>query len=536
MLDPDTQKPTDARALPAPDWSVMQLLNSYRMVVVLALAAVYYLVGDQQVLGHRAQGIFEGTLFAYCASIMVSIYLERRRWPSAVTQFYLQNYIDILCIVGFIYASGGVQSGLGPLLIINIALLSQLTSTRYALLFAAIATSAVLSAELFASLLYGRWAADFEQTSLLGTLLFAVAWLMTVPFRRLMQRDLAEPTKNRAALDTHEIATLNEEIIRELDSGVLVLNAQNKVVMINDMARTLLGVEFNELPIHLGRLCPALMTSVESSRIDPNSGVHPVTVESTAQEVLPRYTPLSTGGMLIRIDDHSAIRQQFQQLKMASLGRLSASIAHEIRNPLSAISHATQLLQESAQTDPVDQQLLSIAHTNTHRINRIIEDILQLSNRQQIRRDTLDITQVLETFQIRFEEENLRIGSTVESHIEPGLFAVFDPDHLDQVLWNICSNALRHNSSTDIALKIEAYRETPGTIVIDVTDNGRGIADLDRLKLFEPFYSTHHEGCGLGLYIIRELCELNKAEINCIDAAEGAHFRITLSTAQQMAA
>jgi len=361
---------------------------SYRMVVVLALAAIYYLVGDQEALGRRAPSTFEATLFTYCTSIMVSIYLERRRWPNALTQFYLQNYIDILCIVGFIYASGGAQSGLGTLLIINIALLSQLTNTRHALLFAAIATSAVLSAELFASLLYGKW---------------AVAWLMTVPLRRLMHRDVSEATKNRIALDTHEITTLNEEIIRELDSGVLVINAQNQVVMINDMARTLLGAEFNTLPIHLARLCPVLMSSVETTRLDPNSSVHAFTVESTSQEILPRYTLLSTGGMLIRVDDHSAIRQQFQQLKMASLGRLSASVAHEIRNPLSAISHAMQLLQESEKTDTVDKQLLAIAHSNTHRINRIIEDILQLSNRQKIRRDTLDITQKLSAMEHLFK-------------------------------------------------------------------------------------------------------------------------------------
>ena len=536
MHESDNPTNTDVRTQLTPDWSVMRLLNSYRLVVVAALAAVFFLVGDQQALGNRVPGFFIATLLTYFASILLSIHLERRRWPSASTQFYLQNYIDILCIVGFIYASGGVQSGLGPLLIINIALLSQLTTTRYAMLFAAIATSAVLSSELFASLLYGKWAADFERTALLCSLLFAVAWLMTVPLRHLMQREVTKPTKNRVALDTHEIATLNEEIIRELDSGVLVLNAQNQVVMINDMARTLVGAEFTTLPTHLGRLCSALMSSMEEIRNNPNSSVHAVTVESNDQDILPRFTPLSTGGMLIRIDDHSAIRQQFQQLKMASLGRLSASIAHEIRNPLSAISHAMQLLQESERTDSVDQQLLSIAHTNTHRINRIIEDILQLSNRQQIRRDTLDITEILQAFQQRFKDESLRTGSTVELNAEPGLVAVFDPDHFDQVLWNICSNALRHNNTIDITLNITAYQESPNSIVVDITDNGRGIADLDRMKLFEPFYSTHHEGCGLGLYIIRELCELNKADISCIDSQIGAHFRITISTAQQMAA
>ncbi len=532
--NPKTQ--TKLRSPYTPDWPVMRLMNSYRLVVVFALAAVYYLVWGQQSLGQRSAGLFEFTLFAYCALVLVSIYLERRCWPSVNTLFYLQNYLDILCIVSLMYASGGVQSGLGPLLLINIALLSQLTTTRHALLFAAIATSTVLSAEMFAGLLYGRWATAFEKTALLGMLLFSVAWLVTVPLRRLLDRQVTQPTKNRAALDAQEIATLNEEIIRELDSGVLVLNAQNQVVMINDMARTLLGTEFTELPIHLGRLCPELMENLEHSIMRPNSGVQAFNVASTNQDILPKFTPLSTGGALIRIDDHSAIRQQFQQLKMASLGRLSASIAHEIRNPLSAISHATQLLQESETKDTVDQQLLAIAHKNTDRINRIIEDILQLSNRQKIRRDTLDISHALKDFCHRFEGESLRPGSSIEMNVDPGLVAVFDPHHLDQVLWNVCSNALHHNKTIDIAIQINAFQESPNHTIIDITDNGRGIADLDRQKLFEPFYSTHHEGCGLGLYIIRELCELNKAEIHCVDSKEGAHFRITLAKAQQMAA
>ena len=306
--------------------------------------------------------------------------------------------------------------------------------------------------------------------------------------------------------------------------------------MINDMARALIGAEFNELPIHLGRLCPELMKNLDTALSNPSAGVHAFNVSTTDQDILPRYSPLSTSGMLIRIDDHSAIRQQFQQLKLASLGRLSASIAHEIRNPLSAISHATQLLQESANIDDVDQQLLAIAHNNTDRINRIIEDILQLSNRQKVRRETLDLGSLLADFQARFEDEGLRPGSIIDLNIEPSLVAVFDSMHLDQVLWNICSNALLHNKHADITIKINAYRDTPNSTVIDITDNGRGIADFDRQKLFEPFYSTHHEGCGLGLYIIRELCELNKAELSCVDADEGAHFRITLTNTQQMAA
>jgi len=484
--------PPPLRRPSVPDWPVLRLLNRYRLIVVLALAVIYYFVAQQQTLGQRSALFFEAALITYCVVIIVFIGLEYTRRISAATLFYVQNYLDILCLVAMMFASGGVQSGLGLLLLINIALLSQLTTTRHALLFAAIATSVVLAGEFSASTMLGPWAADFERTAFLGMMLFVVAWLITVPLRRLVDREITRATKNRAALDANEIAMLNEEIIREL--------------------------------------------SLEEQRRNRSTAVHAFTISATGQDVLPRFTPLSTGGVLIRIDDHSDIRQQFQQLKLASLGRLSASIAHEIRNPLSAVSHAMQLLQESEHIDTIDAQLLSIAHNNTHRINRIIEDILQLSNRQQIRRNVLDLKGILDSFETRFKDECLADGSVIRVEMSDSIPAVFDPDHLDQVLWNLCSNAILHNSGQAIELSVIAYRAAPNVTIIDIKDNGRGIADLEREKLFEPFYSTHHDGCGLGLYIIRELCELNNADITCMESESGAHFRLTLSNTQQMAA
>ena len=173
-----------------------------------------------------------------------------------------------------------------------------------------------------------------------------------------------------------QIAVLNDEIIRELDSGVVVIDSANQVQLINDTARALLAAEFTRLPVSIGRLCDSLFTSLQDARHNPSLGTRPFTVASTGQAVLPQYIPLSSGGMLIKLDDHAAIRQQFQQLKMASLGRLSASIAHEIRNPLGAISHAVQLLQESTGTSAEDAELLAIAHKHTTRINRIVEDVI----------------------------------------------------------------------------------------------------------------------------------------------------------------
>jgi len=517
-----------------PDAQAMRLFSQYRLFLLAALACVYYLSSSQTTLGQRDAILFEVAHLGYAVVALGFIYLQRIDRPAAITRLYLQNYLDIAFLCIMMYACGGVQSGFGILLIITIALLSQLNTTRYTLFFAALACVLILLEELLAKLLIGNSAADFERSAYLGAMLLLVAWLLSVPIKALAARQIPEPTHDRAALDVKDIANLNEEIIRELDSGVLVIDSHNHVQLINDTARALLSAEFTPLPVHIGRLCSTLLNDLS----DAKRGGHnndPFTIESTGYSVLPHYISLSSGGMLIRLDDHAQMRKQYQQLKLASLGRLSASIAHEIRNPLGAISHSVQLLQESPHLQAEDEDLLDIAQKNTHRINRIVEDVLQLSNRKPVNYEPINLSQNVTDFCVRFANEHKLDESNLVVSTEPNVFAQFDVEHLDQVLWNLCTNARLHNDEST-QINISCWQSQQGVAVIDIVDNGAGIADLHREHLFEPFYSTHHQGSGLGLYIIRELCDLNKANIECIDRKDGAHFRITLNTAQQMAA
>jgi len=517
-----------------PDAQAMRLFSQYRLFLLAALACVYYLSSSQTTLGQRDAILFEVAHLGYAVVALGFIYLQRIDRPAAITRLYLQNYLDISFLCIMMYACGGVQSGFGILLIITIALLSQLNTTRYTLFFAALACVLILLEELLAKLLIGNSAADFERSAYLGAMLLLVAWLLSVPIKALAARQIPEPTHDRAALDVKDIANLNEEIIRELDSGVLVIDSHNHVQLINDTARALLSAEFTPLPIHIGRLCSTLLNDLS----DAKRGGHnndPFTIESTGYSVLPHYISLSSGGMLIRLDDHAQMRKQYQQLKLASLGRLSASIAHEIRNPLGAISHSVQLLQESPHLKAEDEDLLDIAQKNTHRINRIVEDVLQLSNRKQVNYEPINLSQKVTDFCVRFANEHKLDETNMVASTEPNVFAQFDVEHLDQVLWNLCTNARLHNDEST-QINISCWQSQQGVAIIDIVDNGVGIADLHREHLFEPFYSTHHQGSGLGLYIIRELCDLNKANIECIDRKDGAHFRITLNTAQQMAA
>lgn len=518
-----------------PDWTALSLLNQYRLLILFALATVYYLGDNQHLLGSQHPGLFVTVHTVFLVVTLLSVYLQRIQRPAINTQFYVQNYLDILLISALMFSSGGVNSGLGPLLLIHIALFSQLTTQRYALLFAAIATIAVISEEILAGLLQAASKPDFQATALLGSLLFLIAWLLTVPLRHLLSRQLVESTHSRVVLDVRQIAQLNEEIIRELDSGVLVVDHAGNVQLMNDTARILLASEFVTMPVRLNKLSSDLQANMNESERSPTLQTRPFDVSSTGHTVLPHYTRLSTGGMLIRLDDHALIRQQFQQLKLASLGRLSASIAHEIRNPLGAISHAVQLIEESETLDHKDAELLVIARRHTQRINRIIEDVLQLSNRERVHIEHVSVDEIINSFIDRFVAENALETSQLTSDTER-CHALVDAGHLDQVLWNLCTNALLHNDKIDLTINLSCWNSGHGSTFIDIKDSGKGISDIDRDNLFEPFYTTHQTGTGLGLFIIRELCELNNASVDCLPAEEGAHFRVVLTSAQDMAA
>lgn len=534
-LDGEKRRSLNISPTHTPDWQALRLINQYRLLLLLAMAAIYYLSEDQRTLGSLNSNLFETVHLAYVVFTLGFVLLVRFQTPNINTHFYLQSYLDILLICGLMYASGGVRSGLGPILLINLALLSQLCAMRHAMLFAAIASMVITGEELLINMQLGKEAANYEAAALLGSLMFATAWIMTVLLRRLLERQLVTPSRSRSTLNVEQVAQLNEEIIRELDSGVLVVDNVGNVQLINDTARTLLAVEFQELPIHLRRLCKDLNRNMNVSERSPTRETRPFQIEGTGQSVLPQYTRLSQGGMLIKLDDHAQIRQQFQQLKLASLGRMSASIAHEIRNPLGAISHAVQLIQESPSLDEKDADLLQIAKRHTVRINRIIEDVLQLSNRQQVSTELVSVDELLTGFAKRFTDENDLRADFLNITINP-CSALVDPGHLDQILWNLCINARLHNEQDNLQIDISCYSSGLGTTIIDVVDNGKGVSDMDRENLFEPFYSTHHEGTGLGLFIIHELCNLNKAQIDCLAKKHGAHFRVTLANVQDMAA
>jgi two-component system sensor histidine kinase PilS (NtrC family) len=205
-----------------------------------------------------------------------------------------------------------------------------------------------------------------------------------------------------------------------------------------------------------------------------------------------------------------------QQSKLASLGRLSASIAHEIRNPVGAKSHAGQLLAESLQLSGDEKRLTEIIRTHSERVSHIIDNVLQLSRRESSRPERFQLEPWLEDFAQEFSRTlELQEGELAAASVEQGLEVRMDPSHLRQVLWNLCDNAVKYASETGgILVELHAGRtQRTGQPFLEVLDQGHGVDPTTVDKIFEPFYTDRSGGTGLGLYISRELCELNRATL-----------------------
>ena len=257
-------------------------------------------------------------------------------------------------------------------------------------------------------------------------------------------------------------------------------------------------------------------------------------VKSTraAGELQVHFVPIGGGNpspAVVFIEDVGRMRAQAQQMKLVALGRLTASIAHEIRNPLSSIGHASELLDEDGGMDEADKRLLSIIRGNVFRIDRIVQEVLYLNRRDRAQPEALDAAAYMQGFAAEFCIGDRVPEETIDVQVRTTQRLLFDRQHLDQVLWNIVRNAWRYCSKRPGSIRIVVWpAAAPGRLLIDVHDDGPGVPAPTQAHLFEPFFTTETQGTGLGLYIARELCEGNGARLEYVDNPAGGQFRVTL--------
>jgi two-component system sensor histidine kinase PilS (NtrC family) len=391
------------------------------------------------------------------------------------------------------------------------------------LFYAALASVAMLLEESWRALTREADPADFVRTGIICIAFFGTAIVARLLAQRVVANERLARERGRA-LD--EQLRISERIIRDMDDGVLMVDGEGRVRLLNPRAGALLSTQTSDSGM-LEALSPGL---AERYRVWNSQAVEAVEMlrPESGRLLRVRYLPPAEAGghSLIYLEDMERVQAQAQQLKLAALGRLTANMAHEIRNPLAAISHAAELLAEE-ETDSLHQRLARIIHDNTRRLNRLVTEVLELGRRDRAQPEALRWRDFLSGF---MEELTLHDPSAAK-RVTVGEMDVelhFDRGHLYRVLWNLMGNALRHSSAESGAVRLEARAAASAkSVELHVVDDGPGVDEALRSQVFEPFFTTHGAGTGLGLYIARELCEASGARLELMDEGGGAHFRIT---------
>jgi two-component system sensor histidine kinase PilS (NtrC family) len=264
--------------------------------------------------------------------------------------------------------------------------------------------------------------------------------------------------------------------------------------------------------------------------LNPATAFNAMSTVVQSNKVSARFVSVGVSrnvGAVIFLEDLTRIEAQARQMKLAALGRLTANIAHEIRNPLSAISHATELLQEEPALNETAARLLAIVRDNTLRLDRMINDVLKLNRGERAHREVFALGGFLKSFVEQFCQIEKLPVQLVTLELAADSAVAFDQSHLNQIMWNLCRNAVRHCKREIGSIRIAVDVIGGGDIVkLDVVDDGPGVPQAVRNQLFEPFFTTVNSGTGLGLYIAREICAANDATLEYIETPVGAQFTL----------
>jgi len=520
-------------------WRVIGLLNLYRLLVPLVLLAVQAFVGPDLGLVAAQPRLYVAACITYLTAAVLLVIARRLQWSSLRIVALVNASVDALAIGLILYASGGVASGLGILLVLPVLALTVLAGRRDALLIAAVAALAILAQQVFAGF-DGASPADYLTAGVFGAVLFLVS-VATWPVANRLRE--SEALVRRRELDLANMAQLSQYVVQHLRESILVIDAQDRIRLINESAAQMLGDDNAYPDALIGEASPRLLFLLESWRHGGGrEGDHPIPADPTfvaadgERLIRAHFAPLGTTGpgpMLIFLEDTTLLEEKVQQSKLAALGRLSASIAHEIRNPVGAMSHAGQLLAESPGLTQDERRLTQIIRSNADRVSNIIDNVQRLARREPARLERLPLPAWAEDFREEFcQTMQWPPARLTVSGTSPELEVRVDPDQLRQIVWNLCENALKHAVRDDPQQCVELrYGRMSGSArpFLEVADRGAGVAAEYAERIFEPFFSAGR-GTGLGLFLARELAQANSATL-LYEAREagGSIFRVVFS-------
>jgi len=528
LVEPTVEEIAGGTAEDAP-WRTLEYFATTRVIVASALVLGAAAFGFRSLASAGAPqfGLLLTLGYFVAAALFagLSLYFHRR----FLLQAFAQLALDLGAVTALVIAGGGVASGWVILYLLPLVGASMLLTSIQVFFVCSIAVLAILvdaglralGAESGESLLF--------QTGLFGAALFALSALLRALSARLASQERLARSRGR---DLQNQLAINRLVIAQMDQGVIVVDRGGRVRANNRAARRMLGLDstaqltgerLSDISA-ASELAVAFSVWSEGGRSEglwsntivpaPGSEAAPAPSESRLRARFARPSAPTSEEFVIFIEDVRDVEDRAQQLKLAAMGRLTASIAHEIRNPLAAISNAGQLLNEDAR-DPVLKRLAAIVRENTQRLNRLVEDVLRVARREPPLGDEIALGDFARNFLDEFVRDRGLPTATVEAQFTPDQRVKFEQSHLRQVLYNLVDNALRYASGGPgcVCVIVEPAPEGDRP-QLWVLDDGPGVPFEARTGLFEPFFTTRNQGTGLGLFLAREFCVTNRAELS----------------------
>ena len=523
-----------------PAWGTLYALSLAR-VLVTAFVLLSAMIFASPVTGRIGAGSdIVPALTAYfglaLAAALASLFY-RKHFLGQLTAHLAGDLVmaTILVVLG-----GGMRSEFVVLYLVPIAGASLMLPTSAAFFTASIAVIILLSDAVLRVLREDHVEPQVFQAGLYGAALFGITGLLRLLSVRLNRQELLAYVRG---LDLQNQLEINRLVISQMEQGVIVVDASTVVRANNLAARMLLGMARSaQLTGRRLTEVPALRTLGEEflawrqgdaketgwselnfapGSVEGSAEGAPADADASREAArrplrarFARPPSPQSGEFVIFLEDRNALEARAQQLKLAAMGRLTASIAHEIRNPLAAISNAGQLLEEDAR-DAMQKRLAGIVRENTSRLNRLVEDVLRAARRESPLTDEFPLRSFVEAWVDEFSRDRAVVGGTIVVRGQGNDVVKFEQSHLRQILFNLVDNALRYCSGKpgSIEIYLETGTEHAGRAQLWVIDDGAGVAAADRASVFEPFFTTHVRGTGLGLYLAREFCIANRAEL-----------------------
>ncbi len=519
----------DSRLGVLPAWRSLQTYTLARVLFALALLLSVWVFGTLQVFvaghGDREVALLSAYLVAASLAAAATLLWQRHFFLQLAGQLSL----DLLLISTLVFVGGGMRSGFVIFYLLPLAGAALMLPTSGAFFACSLAVLALLADALLRSLGGAPGDGQIFQAGVHGAALFAITGLLRLLTLRLARQEQLARARGR---DLQNQLEINRLVIAQMEQGVVVVDADTRVRANNQAARLLLDLDAQSqlTGLRLADL-PALQPLAEGFLAWLRAGegatgwsptLLPMPEAGASTLALPRRRlrarfarppAPSSGEYVIFLDDLQAIERKAQGLKLAAMGRLTASIAHEIRNPLAAISHASQLLAEEVQ-DPVQLRLTAILRENTRRLSRLVEDVLRVARRDPLLADQFELSGFVAQWLEEFVHDHSLGADLIHLAAPQPVQVKFEQSHLRQVMFNLVENALRYGSGQPGCIEIRIERDAGGRGQLWVIDDGAGVAGADRGAMFEPFYTTRPLGTGLGLFLAREFCVANRAELS----------------------